>query len=287
MPAALAEPLSDALLEAGAQAVTVEDAQAGTALEQPVFGEPGSPAAGGWADNRLQVLVAGEADPAALVAQAAQACGLAEPPPFTLEMVPAEDWVRRTQSQFEPVRIAQGLWIVPSWHAPVDPAAINIRLDPGLAFGTGTHPTTQLCLRWLLGQARPGLSVLDYGCGSGILAIAAARLGAAPVWGLDIDPDAVAAARANAAHNGVAVHFVDAQAQLARPYDLVLANILANPLRLLAPALAACVRPGGRIALAGLLESQAEMLSSLYAVDFQMRTFGVQEGWACLEGVRR
>src|SRR5262252_2277110 len=199
--AAAAEPLSDALLSAGALSVSVEDASADSALEEPLFGEPGlAPAHLAWRSNRLLVLIEAALDPVDFLAHAS--AGIVDPAPAieSVRMVPDQDWVRSTQAQFAPTRVG-GLWIVPSWHAPPDPGAVVIRLDPGVAFGTGTHPTTQLMLHWLDKHPPRGLRVLDYGCGSGILAIAAAKLGAAHVVGTDIDEQALAAARSNAATN--------------------------------------------------------------------------------------
>jgi len=281
-----AGPLSDALLELGASSVSVEDAAAGTPAEQPLF-----EAAGGepmpWGRSMLRALYAPEADCAALVAAAAERAGLATAPAFATEAVADADWVRVTQAQFQPARIDDRLWNVPSWCVPPDPGAINIVLDPGLAFGTGSHPTTRMCLRWLARNVRRGAVALDYGCGSGILAIAAVKLGAASAIGVDIDPAAVAAARDNAAANAVRVRFQSAEAPLDVDADLVVANILANPLKVLAPLFARHTRGGGRLALAGLLESQAAEVRDAYAEWFEMQIFDVAEEWAVLEGVRR
>jgi ribosomal protein L11 methyltransferase len=281
-----AGPLSDALLELGASSVSVEDAAAGTPEEQPLFEAPGA-APAPWGRSVLRALCAPEADCAALVAAAAERAGLAVPPAFDTETVADADWVRVTQAQFQPARVDDRLWIVPSWCAPPDPDAVNIVLDPGLAFGTGSHPTTRMCLRWLVRNVRGGAVVLDYGCGSGILAIAAVKLGAGSAVGVDIDPAAVATARANAAANAVPVRFQDAEAPLDVDADLVVANILANPLKVLAPLFARHTRGGGRLALAGLLESQVAEVSDAYAQWFEMRIFDVAEQWAVLEGVRR
>jgi ribosomal protein L11 methyltransferase len=282
-----ADAYGDALLDAGALAVSVEDADAGTAAEQPLFGEPGAAPTGGWTRNVLRALVDADADVAAMLATAAAALGWERVPRHRIEPVPEEDWVRATQAQFDPIRVSDRLWIVPSWHVPPDPAALNIVLDPGLAFGTGSHPTTRLCLRWLEARVRGGESVLDYGCGSGILAIAAARLGAGRVTGIDIDPDAVRAARANAAANNVDARFAGADATLPPPADVVVANILASPLKVLAPLLGAQTRAGGCIVLAGLLDAQAEDVAAAYGPWFDMTTFGCAEGWTALEGLRR
>ena len=285
--AAAADALTDALLAHGAASASVEDALAGTPDEQPVFDEPNAGSAGTWARARIRALVAADADAGAVLAAAASDAGLSAAPRFAVEEVGDTDWVRASQAQFEPIRISARLWIVPSWHAAPDPGALNIELDPGLAFGTGSHPTTRLCLHWLEAHVRPDSSVLDYGCGSGILAIAALKLGARAAVGVDVDPAAVAAARGNAARNAVPAHFVGSDVALAPPADLVVANILANPLIVLAPVLAAQCRPGGRIALAGILAPQSDAVAAAYAQWFAMAHYAADDGWVCLEGVRR
>jgi len=284
--AAAAEPLAEALLARGAAAASVEDALAGTPAEQPVFDEPGA-AGGRWARVRLRALVPAGIDAGELLRNAAADAELSAPPEFALEPVAAEDWVRRTQSQFEPIRISPRLWIVPSWHAAPDPEAIHLVLDPGRAFGTGSHPTTRACLRWLERRVFPGARVLDYGCGSGILTVAAVKLGAGEAVGIDIDPEALAAARENAALNRAPARFLDAHAPLDFSADLVVANILANPLEVLAPLLAGHCRAGGRIALAGILEAQGERVARAYARWFDMAASELDEGWIALEGTRR
>jgi ribosomal protein L11 methyltransferase len=284
--AAAAEPLSEALLARGAAAASVEDAAAGTSAERPVFDEPGATRAL-WARARLRVLVPADLDPAALLQGAAADAGLPAPSDYALEPVADEDWVRQAQSQFEPIRISPRLWIVPSWRAAPDPQAINLVLDPGRAFGTGSHPTTRACLRWLEQRVVRGARVLDYGCGSGILTIAAAKLGAGEAVGVDIDPEALAAARDNAALNRVAARFLDPHAPLDFSADLVVANILANPLAVLAPLLARHCRPGGQIALAGILEAQGGRVAGAYAPWFEIAPFSRDEGWVALEGTRR
>ncbi|MGE5471907.1 MAG: 50S ribosomal protein L11 methyltransferase [Bacteroidota bacterium] len=281
-----AEPLCDALLDAGALSASIEDADAGTPDEQPQFGEPGSVNSPGWMRSRIVVLLEPAADVAALLAQAGAAIGLAEVPVFTVEAVAEQNWVQLTQSQFDPIRVSERLWIVPSWHESPDPAAVNLILDPGMAFGTGSHPTTRLCLEWLERNVSEQCSVLDYGCGSGILAIAAARLGAGRVAGVDIDPLAIDAARANAERNGVTALFADSAEPVAGEYDLVVANILSNPLRVLAPAICAHVRPGGRLALSGILREQADEIIGIYAQWLPMQVADTREDWVCLSGVR-
>lgn len=281
-----AEPLCDALLEAGALAASIEDADAGTPDEQPQFGEPGSVNSPGWDRSRVVALLEPDADVAALLAEASAAIGLNESPVFTIEEIAEQNWVELTQSQFDPIRVSDRLWIVPSWHESPNPAAINLILDPGMAFGTGSHPTTRLCLEWLERNVAAACTVLDYGCGSGILAIAAARLGAGRVAGVDIDPQAVESARANAERNEVNALFADSALPVAGEYDLVVANILSNPLRVLAPAICAHVRPGGRLALSGILREQAEEIIGIYAQWLPMQVADTREDWVCLSGVK-
>lgn len=281
-----AEPLCDALLEAGALSACIEDADAGTPDEQPQFGEPGSVNTPGWTHSRIVVLLEPDADIDAVLGEAMQAIGLSAMPAYSVEAVAEQNWVQLTQSQFDPIRISERLWIVPSWHESPDPSAINLILDPGMAFGTGSHPTTRLCLEWLERNVSAGCSVLDYGCGSGILAIAAAKLGAGRVAGVDIDPQAVEAANANAERNGVVAQFADSAAPVAGEYDVVVANILSNPLRVLAPAICAHVRPGGRLALSGILREQAEEIITIYAQWLPLQVADVREDWVCLAGTR-
>lgn len=281
-----ADAWADALQEAGALSVDFADARAETPDESPLYDEPESPAASRWPVSRLTALFSSAADLAAALAGLG-ARGEALPPHETFA-VPEQDWVRATQAQFAPIRITDGLWIVPSWCAPVDPSAINLALDPGLAFGTGSHPTTRLCLRWLARELRAGETVLDYGCGSGILAIAACRLGAGRVVGTDVDPNALAASRANAARNGVDATFLaaDGLPACAAAFDTVVSNILANPLMSLAPALAGQVRSGGRIVLSGILDAQADGVMTVYARWFNIGVCERDEGWCTLAGTR-
>jgi ribosomal protein L11 methyltransferase len=284
---AAVEILSDALLEAGALAVDVQDAAAGTNEERPIFAEPGEAPAAGWRNNRVGALFAADADLYAAVPGALAAAGLPATMAFSVERVEDTDWVRLTQSQFHPMQITDRLWVVPSWHTPPDPAAINIALDPGVAFGTGAHPTTRLCLRWLAETVTPEVDVLDYGCGSGILAIAAMKLGAARACGVDIDPQAVLAAQQNAQQNGVQLTLATAEQDIAGPAQIVVANILANPLTVLAPLLARLTRSGGQIALSGILVEQADAVLAAYASQFEMVRAAADEGWVLLTGRRR
>ena len=290
-PETLVEAVSDALIdELGALSVSVEDADAGSDAEQALFGEPGLPAPRpGWQRSTLHALFADEAG-----ASAAAAALLAQD--WTdglllqsLQPLPDQDWVRLTQSQFEPVAIADGFWVVPSWHAVPAGAQKVIRLDPGLAFGTGTHPTTRMCLRWLATHAEwlsnPEARVLDYGCGSGILAIGAALHGAADIDAVDIDPAAVQSTAANAQANGVRLR-AGLPEQATGTYSVVLANILATPLKLLAPLLCAHLRPGAQLVLAGILERQADELKAAHAPWLALQVSDAQEGWILMTGQR-
>ena len=276
------ETLSDALDALDALSVSVEDADAHTPAEQALFGEPGMPPPkAGWERSRIVALFATEAlakDAAAVLAlqDFFAGCQL-----VAVQSVPEQDWVRLTQSQFTPVEITPEFWIVPTWHEPPAQARQVIRLDPGLAFGTGTHPTTRMCLRWIASQGAAGKSlgrVLDYGCGSGILAIGAAKFGAVAIDAVDIDEAAVESTRANAEANHV-------QLQTGLPdkavgsYQTVLANILATPLRVLAPLLCAHVEKGGNLVLAGILDRQADELKAAYAPYCQLQVHDAQEGW--------
>ena len=282
VPAEEAERVSDALLEAGALSVDVADAAAGHAHERPLFGEPGGESAGAWDDNEVTALFAPDVDAGATVRAA---LGLdAEPAVSTVE---EQDWVRLTQDQFAPIAVTARLWIVPTWCEPVDRTALNLRLDPGLAFGTGSHPTTRLCLRWLDSHLVSGASVIDYGCGSGVLAIAAKLLGASAVTGVDIDPQAVIASRDNAARNGVTATFSEPDAFATAPADVVVANILSNPLRVLAPLICGLARNGGAVVLSGILAAQRELVADAYRPWLDLQPAEADEGWVCLWGIKR
>lgn len=290
-----AEVLSDAMLELGALSTDIHDAAAGTEREQFLFDEAGESSGEIWSASELTALFDADADIISIVNAAAEAAQLSSPPTYRLTDVKDQDWVRITQSQFGPIQISPRLWIVPSWHQMPDPAAVNLVLDPGLAFGTGSHPSTKLCLTWLDENLQGGEYVLDYGCGSGILAIAASKLGASHVVGIDIDPQAVAASRENAIINRCdetkAEFFtVDLARQIKSASDgradMVVANILANPLIMLAPILMRATREGGRIALSGVLIEQAEEVKQVYRQWFKMHIAGEQEGWALLTGTK-
>jgi len=281
------EAWSDALLDAGALSVQAEDADADSPDEQAMFGEPGLPAPqAGWQRTRLRALLPEGGDPSTLLSAAGAATGDAAPADWSIARFDDRDWVRASQAQFEPIAIGDRLLVTPTWHvdAPAPEGVVRLVLDPGLAFGTGSHPTTRMCLGWIARDLRGGERVIDYGCGSGILAIAAALLGAGEVLATDIDPQALARTRDNALANGATVRVLGTDEPLGSA-DVVLANILANPLKVLAPALAGLLRPGGRLVLAGLLERQIDEVSACYPT-VDLKVVDIVEGWACLAGRR-
>ncbi|MBV1776579.1 50S ribosomal protein L11 methyltransferase [Burkholderiaceae bacterium DAT-1] len=281
----IAEKLSDALFDLGALSVSIEDALAGTDEEKPIFGEPGEPVDQLWEESIVVALLEENADAALMLLAAEQAAG-AKLDKHTVTVVEEQDWVRLTQSQFDPIQVSGRLWITPTWHEAT-PGAINLALDPGLAFGTGSHPTTWLCLQWLDAELKGGETVLDYGCGSGILAIAARLLGAGDTDGVDIDVQAMTASRQNAEQNHVEASFFLPDAAPDKQYDVVVANILTNPLRMLEPLLAARCRSGGKIVLSGILAEQADEVISIYSRDFDIHVSATREGWVRLAGVRK
>ena len=284
----LAETVSDALMELGAVSVDATDALAGTPDEEPQYGEPGM-APKAWTVSLIKALFPPDIEPLAALREACDALEAALPE-ATVEPVPEQDWVRLTQSQFSPIHVSPRLWIVPSWCEPPTDGAEMLVLDPGLAFGTGSHPTTRLCLQWIDAHLRPGASVLDYGCGSGILALAAQRFGAGGVLGIDIDEQAVASSRFNAETNRcvgpdpVPVRFGLPGDDPGGRHDVVVANILSNPLMLMAPMLCARVAPGGDLVLSGVLERQADEVIAAYAPWIALIIWRADEGWVCLHG---
>lgn len=264
---ALAEPLSDAFMEVGACSVTFEDAK-----DQPIF-EPELGTTPIWQHTRVVGLFDAETDTQAIVSSLENLLPDIAATQYKIEALEDKDWVRAWMDQFEPMRFGQRLWIVPSWHTPPEPDAVNLMLDPGMAFGTGTHPTTSLCLTWLDQHAPTGLNVIDYGCGSGVLALAAQKLGAADVRGTDIDPQAIIASEQNAERNQASIDFKLVKDFQAAPVDLLVANILAGPLKELAPEFIRLLKPEGTLVLSGLLTNQAPELIAFYD----------QQGFALLE----
>ena len=280
---------SDALLETGALSVTVEDADEGTPREKPIFDEPGADSNEyAWERSRVIALLDNEADIEELLKKAADECNLSEIPPYSLREVPQEDWVRLTQSQFDPIHIGEKIWIVPSWHEIPDKSGIILELDPGLAFGTGSHPTTRLCLEWLEKNVKKDSGILDYGCGSGILSIAALKLGAKEVTGVDIDPQSIITSNENAERNHCQMQCYlpeeFASSVQGRQYDIVVANILAGPLKTLVPVLCERIAPGGFLVLSGILEGQADDIITAYAPYIKLSVWRNLDGWVALSG---
>jgi ribosomal protein L11 methyltransferase len=290
-----AQVFGDALIELGALSTDLHDAAVGTEREQPLFDEAGEAPGRVWLASEVTALFNEAADIPSILQAAADAAGLPFPISYRITRVEEQDWVRITQAQFIPIQISPRLWVVPSWHQIPDRSAVNLILDPGLAFGTGSHPSTQLCLAWLDENLRGGEDVLDYGCGSGILSIAAAKLGAGRVIGVDIDPLAVDASRQNAVLNqcsGTQLRFHEADAA-AYPreidgisVDIIVANILARPLIMLEPILTHAMRTAGCIALSGILSEQAEEVMRAYGHAFDMRIAREKDSWVLLTGTR-
>lgn len=285
-----ADTISDALMDLGALSASIEDAFAETSAEQAIFGEPGDPPPGIWQQNIVTAMFDAATDVEQVIQTLSAATEIAHFQ-YSTEVIEEQDWVRATQAQFDPIKITDKLWIVPTWHqtnwletAQAD--AINIILDPGLAFGTGSHPTTHLCLDWLT-KTMPAQSVLDYGCGSGILAIAAKKLGAQHVVGVDIDDQAIIASHYNAQQNQVEVAFFDANTFAHETFDVVVANILSSALMVLAPVLAKYCKAGGQLALSGILETQTDALTERYSEWFMMDAPVQQDAWILLTGTKR
>ena len=281
-----AEGVAEALEHSGATSTDIADADAGTPEESAMFAEPGAEAPM-WPRCRVSALFTESIDASQAIHAALEAAGAVTLEAASLDRLDDRDWVRETQRQFTPIRAGERLWIVPTWHVAPEPGAVNLVLDPGAAFGTGSHPTTRLCLAWLERRIEPGDTVLDYGCGSGILAIAAALLGAQSVAAVDIDPLALEAARYNSGRNGVLLDLRPAHQTLPSRYRVTVANILANPLRMLAPLLAAHTEEGGSIALSGILADQAASVIDSYAPWCGLGVAGEEQGWVLLAGTRR
>lgn len=281
-----ADLISDTLMELGALSAIIEDANAETIDEQPIFGEPGDPPPGIWQQNLVSALFDEGVDVLQIMSDLELQTKLNNLQ-YSTETIEEQDWVRATQSQFDPIKITDNLWIVPTWHESPNADAINIVLDPGLAFGTGSHPTTHLCLAWLTQTVSPNQSVLDYGCGSGILAIAAKKLGAGKVVGTDIDAQAIQSSLYNAEQNNVVAEFYHASKYQTQQFDIVVANILSSALSVLAPALASSCKAGGKIALSGILKEQAADVSAIYAEWFNMELPQYMDSWVLLTGTRK
>jgi ribosomal protein L11 methyltransferase len=280
-----AAAFADALEAEGALATEISDADAGTPEELAIFGEPGADAAP-WPRARVTALFPVDAELDGALERALAETGGEGFSAASVDRLEDADWVAITQRQFDPIRAGSRLWIVPTWHTPPEPGAVNVVLDPGAAFGTGSHPTTRLCLAWLERHVRPGDAILDYGCGSGILGIAALMLGAARATGVDVDPLALEAARYNSRRNQVQLETRDASSELPSGADITVANILANPLRMLAPLLATHTRMGGLVALSGILEEQAQAVIDAYATWMSLAVAESEAGWVLLAGRR-
>lgn len=283
-----AEQLSDMLMDAGCLSACIEDADRDAPDEVPLYGEPGlEPTSQAWPRSIVGILADDDLDVESALAAASLALGIEVPEITSIEEVPDADWVRITQAQFPPTQVSDRLWIVPTWHDVPNESAINLRLDPGVAFGTGSHPTTHLCLKWLDQNVKESDTVLDYGCGTGILAIAAKLLGARSALGTDIDEQAVEASRINAEQNGVEAEFVLPDAMPEGRFSIVVANILANPLQLLAPALVSRVQAGGSLVLSGVLAKQADDVVAVYRKcdpTLEISVWQTEGDWVCIAG---
>lgn len=293
VPRESAERLSDALMDAGALSVSVEDADEGTEAENPLFGEPGmEPTENAWDRSRVVALIAPDCDHALMITEAAALIALDHVPSYQVRTVEEQDWVRLTQSQFEPIHIGKNIWVVPSWHDAPDANALVLELDPGLAFGTGSHPTTRLCMEWLEEHAPVGKTVLDYGCGSGILALVAKKLNASSVVGVDIDPQAIESANFNAERNHCEVEYslpeeFGENYPQQHQFEVVVANILSSPLKLMAPMLSGRVKASGNLVLSGVLARQADEVIAAYAPYISLSVWAEREGWVALAGTAK
>jgi len=278
--------ISDTLIELGALSSSIEDSYLNSENEEALFGEPNIPSNTIWQNNTIESLFNDSVSIDTIIDELKTVTSLSHID-YTLESVEEQNWVALTQSQFEPINISNKLWIVPSWHTSPNPNAINIVLDPGLAFGTGSHPTTHLCLEWLIHEVSMNDRVLDYGCGSGILSIAAKKCGAKEVIGVDIDPQAIIASVHNAKENHVDINFYNSESSLNFEADIVVANILSSALSVLAPIIAKACKPQGKIALSGILKEQVEMLTKIYSVWFNLNKPIEREGWILMSGKKK
>lgn len=278
--------ISDTLIELGALSSSIEDLYLNSENEEALFGEPNIPSNTIWQHNIIESLFDDSVCIDTIIDELKTLTGLSHID-YTLETIEEQNWVALTQSQFEPISILDKLWIVPSWHTSPDPTAINIVLDPGLAFGTGSHPTTHLCLEWLIKEVNTNDRVLDYGCGSGILSIAAKKCGAKEVVGVDIDPQAIISSTHNAKENHVDVQFYNSDSSINFEADIVVANILSSALSVLAPIIAKACKPQGKIALSGILKEQVEMLTQIYSAWFNLNTPIEREGWILMSGTKK
>ena len=284
--ASYAHIISDALIDLGALSSSIEDAYLNSENEEALFGEPNIPSNTIWQNNTIESLFDDSVSIDTIIGELKTITGLSRID-YTIESIEEQNWVALTQSQFEPISILNKLWIVPSWHTSPDPDVMNIMLDPGLAFGTGSHPTTHLCLEWLINEVGENDRVLDYGCGSGILSIAAKKCGAKEVVGVDIDPQAIIASTQNAKQNHVNIQFYNSESSINFEADIVVANILSSALSVLAPIIARACKPHGKIALSGILKEQIEMLTEIYSAWFILNIPIEREGWILMSGSKK
>jgi ribosomal protein L11 methyltransferase len=278
------DQISDRLLELGALSASIQDKNLNQNDEELIFGEPHNGPHQYWQNSKIESLFS-EHDDVKKIIEIIEA-EFDTKVEYEIQKVEDENWVEKTQAQFQPIKVTDDLWILPSWHGYQQKDAINLILDPGLAFGTGSHPTTFLCLQWIKQNLDKGQTLLDYGCGSGILAIAAKKLGAASVLGVDIDKQAIHSSIDNAKKNGVDIEFINTSESIQIKADLVVANILSSSLAVLAPALASYCKQYGRIALSGILEGQEDYIKSIYAQWFKFEPSLYQDGWVCLSGIK-
>ncbi len=279
--------LCDLALELGALSATIQDSSPNDIASEIWFDEPGQQNYSAWNQLTVTILLDERTDIDGFIKQVQERFAFEKPPEFRVNFIEDRDWVEYTQRRHKPFQINRRLWVVPTWHAPPDPTAVNVFINPGSAFGTGGHPTTQLCLEWLAENIAGGETVLDYGCGSGILGIAAKRLGAKSVTCVDIDERALDVTHQNAKLNHCDLVVGFPHQIESRPFDVLVANILANPLRVLAPTLSGHVRTGGHLVLSGILEDQVSSVESAYKPFFAFRHPTINTGWVRLEGIKQ